>query len=115
MSDVYVTTTDAAFKSDVLDSATPVIVDFWATWCPPCRMMAPIFEDLAREYTGKMTFVKMDTDENPMTMMRYGIQGIPTMLIFSNGQVVEELVGARPRQDLKQHIDQALSVVAKKA
>lgn len=115
MSDVYITTTDASFKSDVLEAATPVVVDFWAPWCTPCKMMAPIFEDLAREYSGKMTFVKLNTDENQMTMMRYGIQGIPTMLFFSGGQMVEELVGARPRQDLKQHIEHVLSSVAKKA
>ena len=114
MSDVYTTITDTSFQKDVLESENPVIVDFWAEWCGPCRMMAPIFEDLAQEYAGKMTFTKLNTDENPNTMMRYGIQGIPTLLFFHKGQMVEQLVGARPRKDLKQHIDQVLAGAAQK-
>ena len=113
MSGVYTTITDASFEQDVLQSEKPVVVDFWATWCQPCLMMAPIFEDLAGEYSDKMTFTKIDTDENQDTMMRYGIQGIPTLLFFFKGQLVEQLVGYRPRTDLKQHIEAVLSTVTK--
>ena len=113
MSGVYKTITDDSFEKDVLQAEKPVVVDFWATWCQPCLMMAPIFEELAGEYGDKMTFTKIDTDENENTMMRYGIQGIPTLLFFSKGQLVEKLVGYRPRNDLKQHIDEVLSTVTK--
>jgi thioredoxin 1 len=113
MSDAYITVSDDSFKRDVLESATPVVVDFWAPWCGPCRQMAPAFEDLAREYTGKMTFAKLNTDENQNTMMHYGIQGIPTLLFFANGKLVEQLVGARPKSDLKQHVERVLATAAK--
>lgn len=109
MSDAYITLSDSSFQKDVLQSDKPVVVDFWAPWCGPCRAMAPVYEELAREYAGKMTFAKMNTDDHPNTMMRYGIQGIPTLLFFAKGQLVETLVGARPRNDLKQHIDKVLS------
>lgn len=115
MSDAYKTISDSSFPQDVLQAEQPVIVDFWAPWCGPCRAMAPVFEDLAREYDGKMTFAKIDTDQNPNTMMRYGIQGIPTLLFFSKGELVETLVGARPRNDLKQHIEKVLGIAARAA
>ncbi len=113
MADAYITVTDGSFKHEVLDSGTPVVVDFWAPWCGPCRMMAPAFEALATEYAGKMTFAKLNTDENQNTMMHYGIQGIPTLLFFANGKLVEQLVGARPKQDLKQHIERVLATASK--
>jgi thioredoxin 1 len=113
MADVYQSVSDASFQKDVLQNDKPVVVDFWAPWCGPCRAMAPVFEDLAREYAEKMVFSKLNTDDNPNTMMRYGIQGIPTLLFFFKGQVVETLVGARPRNDLKQHIDRVLASAAR--
>jgi thioredoxin 1 len=113
MSDVYKTVTDDSFKSDVLESTTPVVVDFWAPWCGPCRAMAPAFEDLAREYQGQMTFAKLNTDENQHTMMQFGIQGIPTLLFFNGGELVEQMVGAYPRNDVKRLIDRVLSATAR--
>ena len=89
--------TDAGFENDVIKSDKPFLVDFTATWCGPCRMMAPIIEDLSNEYQGKATFGKMDVDENPETSMNFGIRSIPTILIFKGGQVVEQIVGATGR------------------
>ncbi|MCL2489172.1 MAG: thioredoxin [Propionibacteriaceae bacterium] len=93
--------TDATFPTEVLQaSATkPVLVDFWATWCPPCRMMAPIVEQVAAQYGDKITVVKIDSDANPATGAAYGIQSIPTFNVYRNGQVVKSIVGARPKTD----------------
>lgn len=86
--------TDATFQKDVIQSAKPVLVDFTATWCGPCRMIAPIVEELAKEYAGKAVIGKVDVDENPETSMNYGIRSVPTLLIFKNGQVVDQIIGA---------------------
>jgi thioredoxin 1 len=86
--------TDASFQKDVLQSSKPVLVDFTATWCGPCRMIAPIVEELAKEYAGKAVIGKVDVDENPETSMNYGIRSVPTLLIFKNGQVVDQIIGA---------------------
>jgi thioredoxin 1 len=112
VSDAYIEVTDQTFEQQVLKSDKPVIVDFWAVWCGPCRMMAPAFEDLGREYSGKMVFAKLDVDNNPQAAARYGVRSIPTLLIFQGGRVVDQLIGARPRTDLKNHIDAALRPAA---
>src|SRR5438132_5027826 len=96
---------DQSFEQDVLKSDTPVLVDFWATWCGPCRAIAPIVEELAKDYQGKITIGKMDVDANSATPMRYKVTGIPTLLVFKGGQVVEQLVGYRPKEAIAQALD----------
>ena len=102
-------TTDDTFKSDVIDSETPVLVDFWAPWCGPCRMVAPIVEELAGEYEGRVKFVKLNTDENPKVAGQYGIRSIPTLLVFKGGQPVGQIVGFRPKSDLQKRLDAVLA------
>jgi thioredoxin 1 len=102
------TVTDQSFQVDVLDSKTPVVVDFWAEWCGPCRMIAPSLEELATEYDGKLTIAKMNIDENPQTPTRYGVRGIPTLMIFRNGQVAATKIGALPKTKIKEWIDASL-------
>jgi thioredoxin len=103
--------TDAAFEQTVLQSAIPVIVDFWAPWCNPCKMVAPVLDKLANEYEGKILIAKVNTDENPEWMMKYGIQGIPTMLFVSNGKIVHRQVGALPERMLRDVVTQFMEVV----
>ena len=100
---------DAEFEKEVLQSETPVLVDFWAAWCGPCRAIAPIVEELAGEYQGKVTIGKMDVDRNGATPMRYKVTGIPTLLVFKNGQVVEQLVGYRSKDDIQKALDRHVS------
>jgi thioredoxin 1 len=97
--------TDADFARAVLQSPRPVLVDFWAPWCPPCRAIAPALEELAAEYAGRVTIAKLNTDENQRTMAQYGVQGIPALIIFKGGQEVSRLVGLRPKQVIKQALD----------
>ncbi len=104
----YVEVVDSNFESEVLKSNVPVLVDFWASWCTPCRMIAPIVEELAKEYEGKLKVAKMDVEESSDTPMNYGITGIPTLIIFKDGQPVEKIVGALPKAAIKKAIDNVL-------
>ncbi len=92
---------DANFQTEVISSDKPVLVDFWAVWCGPCKMIAPIVEEMAKEFDGKLKVTKMDVDANPRTAMQYGIRSIPTLMIFKGGQVVEQIVGAVPKRHLQ--------------
>jgi thioredoxin 1 len=97
--------TDAEFESKVLQSTIPVVVDFWAPWCQPCRMIAPVLENLAAEYADKVTIAKVDTDKNPEWAMKYGVQGIPTLLFIKDGQVKDTIVGVASISVIKSKMD----------
>jgi len=103
-----VTLTDANFKSEVLDSTHPVLVDFWAEWCGPCKMLAPILDELAGDYDGKVKIAKVNIDEHQNLASEYGIRAVPTMLIFKDGQVAEQMVGYKNRRDLKGSLDRLM-------
>ncbi len=99
---------DGNFEEIVLKANTPVLVDFWAAWCGPCRMVAPVVEELVDEYAGKVTFAKLDVDQNSKTASQYGIMSIPSLIIFRGGSPVTNLVGFRPKGDLKRSLDTVL-------
>ncbi len=99
---------DSNFDETVLKAKLPVLVDFWATWCAPCRMVAPVVEELAKEYEGRIRFAKLDVDQNPKTASKYSIMSIPTLLIFKNGEPISHIVGFRPKAELKRSLDAAL-------
>ena len=100
--------TDDSFEEDVLKADGPVLVDFWAEWCGPCKMIAPALDDLAKEYGGKVTVAKLNIDDNPGTPTKYGVRGIPTLMIFHKGQVTATKIGALPKGALFQWVDSAL-------
>ena len=98
------TLTEDNWKEEVVGSDTPVLVDFWAPWCGPCRIIAPIIEELAEEFEGKLKVGKLNTDENPNIAMQYGIRAIPTVILFKNGEVVDTRIGVQPKDSLKQMV-----------
>ena len=110
--DNTLTFTDGSFDADVLKADVPVLVDFWAEWCGPCRMMAPTVDQIASDYQGKVKVGKLDVDSNQMTASRYGIRGIPTLLLFKGGQIVEQKVGAIGKNDFVKMLDKHVGVSA---
>ncbi len=101
--------TDANWKNEVLESSEPVLVDFWAVWCAPCRMVAPVVEAIAEEYSGKLKVVKLNVDENQQTAVKYQVMSIPTLAFFDDGQLVKTVVGFRPKEELAKEVDQVIS------
>ena len=110
MSDAYVNVTDRSFGPEVEQSSLPVVVDFWAPWCPPCRVIAPILAELAGEYAGRLTIAKVNIDEQQRSMIRFGIQGAPTLIIFKDGKEVDRLVGARRKSSYQERFDAVLQI-----
>ncbi|HIP53444.1 MAG TPA: thioredoxin TrxA [Chromatiales bacterium] len=108
MSEHIVHVTDDSFESEVLQSSEPVLVDYWAEWCGPCKMIAPVLDDIAEEYSGKVKIAKLNIDDNPNTPPRYGIRGIPTLMLFKNGEVEATKVGAVSKSQLTAFIDSNL-------
>lgn len=100
--------TDTNFKKEVLEAHLPVLVDFWTSWCMPCKMIAPLLEELTKEYTGKIKVGKLNVDENPKTATHYGIMSIPTLVFFKNGKVMDQVMGALSKSDLKKKIEENL-------
>ena len=100
--------TDTNFEQEVISSGIPVVVDFWAIWCGPCKMIAPIMEDFAREYDGKVKITKLDVDNNPNVAVKYGIRSIPTILFFKDGKIVEQVIGAYPKSHFQDKISKLL-------
>jgi thioredoxin 1 len=99
--------TDETFKAEVLGSDLPVLVDFWAEWCPPCHRLAPVLDELSVEYAGRARIVKLDSDENPETTREYGVMSMPTLIVFRGGQVVSQVIGAHPKAKLRELIEGA--------
>jgi len=103
-----ITIDDSNFDQTVLQAETPVLVDFWAAWCGPCRMVAPVVEELAEEYEGRISFAKLDVDQNPKTASKYGIMSIPTLLLFKDGKPISNIVGFKPKAELKRSLNDVL-------
>jgi len=108
MSELIVHTTDASFESDVLQSDIPALVDFWAAWCGPCKMIAPLLDELSTEYAGRIKVCKVDVDSNPETAAKFNVRGIPTLLVFKNGAVEATKVGALSKNQLVEFVDELL-------
>ncbi len=108
----YITFTDANFQKEVLESSEPVLVDFWASWCGPCRVLGPVIEELAGEYKGKVKIGKLNVDENPLAAQQFGIRSIPTVLFFENGKVVDQSIGAVPKGMLAERLTSLVKTAA---
>jgi thioredoxin 1 len=111
MSELLQDITDGTFETEVMKSNVPVLVDFWAEWCPPCRAMTPIVESLAQQFENKAKIVKLNVDDNPSVTQRFGIKGIPTMIVFKGGKEAERIVGATNEDSLKRIIEEQITVV----
>ncbi len=109
MSGKYLAATDVNFKSEILDSDKVALVDFWATWCGPCMMLGPVIEELAGDYEGKAVIAKLNVDENPAIAAQFGIRSIPALLLFKNGKVVDQMLGALPKNQISKKIDEHLN------
>ncbi len=108
MNNSIIHVTDSSFEEDVLKSETPVMVDYWAEWCGPCKMIAPVLDEIAADYTGRLTVTKINIDANPQTPQRYAVRGIPTLMIFKGGEVIGTKVGAASKQQLSAFIDSTI-------
>ncbi len=109
MSGKYLAATDVNFKSEILDSDKVALVDFWATWCGPCMMLGPVIEELAEDYEGKAVIAKLNVDESPAIAAQFGIRSIPALLVFKNGKVVDQMLGALPKNQISKKIDEHLN------
>ena len=109
MSGNYLTATDQNFKKEILESDKVALVDFWAAWCGPCKMLGPVIEELSGDYEGKAVIAKLNVDENPATAAQYGIRSIPSLLLFKNGHVVEQMLGALPKNQIAKKIDEHIA------
>jgi thioredoxin 1 len=114
MTDTPINVTDAAFEKTVMEADLPVIVDFWAPWCGPCKMVAPILDKLAQEYAGKLLIAKVNTDDEPQWAGKFGVRGIPTMLMVANGKEIHRQVGALPEPILRDVVEQFIAVAGSK-
>lgn len=108
MSENVINVSDSNFDSVILKSDMPALVDFWASWCAPCKAIAPVVDEMAAQYNGKIRVAKMNVDDNPATPGKYGVRGIPTLILFKDGKIVDQLVGAVPKSQIKELIDKAL-------
>ncbi len=108
MADNIIDVSDDSFETEIIKSKTPTLVDFWATWCAPCRAIAPVIEELANSNVGKIKVAKMNVDDNPATPGKYGVRGIPTLILFKDGEIVDQLVGSVPKSQIEELLNKAL-------